>query len=78
MSATARMVPEHELADVIEEAFRTAGGAVRFTADELSGEARLRLFVAHATSFEVHVRGRHPTHGRGYDSRQAADPTAGG
>ena len=31
VSATARMVPEHELADVVDEAFRTAGGAVRFT-----------------------------------------------
>ena len=77
VSATARMVPEHELADVVDEAFRTAGGAVRFTPAELSGDARLRLFVAHATSFEVHVRGRHPTHGRGYDSRQTADPRAG-
>ena len=62
---------------VVDEAFRTAGGAVRFTPAELSGDARLRLFVAHATSFEVHVRGRHPTHGRGYDSRQTADPRAG-
>jgi hypothetical protein len=76
-TASARMVPRAELADVVGEAFRTAGGAVRFTPEDLSGDAALRLFVARATSFEVHVRGRHPTHGRGYDSRQAADPRVG-
>lgn len=74
VSATSRMVPRERLADVVDEAFRPDGGAVRFTPDDLSGDAALRLFVAHATSFEVHVRGRHPTHGRGYDSRQSADP----
>ena len=74
VSASARMVPEEELPRVVDEAFRTAGGAVRFTAEDLSSDATLRLFVAHATSYEVHVRGRHPTHGRGYDSRQSADP----
>ena len=39
--------------------------------------AALRLYVARAAAYEVHVRGRHPTHGRGYDSRQTADPTRG-
>jgi hypothetical protein len=70
------MVAEDELADVVDEAFRTDGGAVRFTPDDLGGDASLRLFVARASSYEVHVRGRHPTHGRGYDSRQTADPTS--
>jgi hypothetical protein len=78
VSATARMVADEELPSVVDEAFRTAGGAVRFTADDLRGDARLRLFVAHATSYEVHVRGGHPTHGRGYDSRQSADPRRAG
>ena len=76
MTATARIVPEDELADVVDEAFRTDGGAVRFGPDDLRGEASLRLYVARASSYEVHVRGRHPTHGRGYDSRQSADPTS--
>ena len=75
VTATARIVPADELADVVDEAFRTDGGAVRFTPDDLRGDASLRLYVARASSYEVHVRGRHPTHGRGYDSRQAADPT---
>ena len=78
ITATARIIPREQLADVVDEAFRTAGGAARFTPDDLSGDAALRLFVARATSFEVHVRGRHPTHGRGYDSRQMADPRAAG
>jgi hypothetical protein len=77
LTATARVVPHERLADVVGEAFRTDGGAVRFTPDDLSGDAALRLFVARATGFEVHVRGRHPTHGRGYDSRQPADPSDG-
>jgi nitroimidazol reductase NimA-like FMN-containing flavoprotein (pyridoxamine 5'-phosphate oxidase superfamily) len=75
VSATAREVPKAELPDVVREAFRTDAGT-QFTPEELSGHARLRLYVARATSYEVHVRGSHPTHGRGYDSRQAADPTA--
>ena len=75
VSATAREVPEAELPDVVGEAFRTDAGT-QFTREELSGDARLRLYVARATAYEVHVPGRHPTHGRGYDSRQAADPTA--
>lgn len=76
VTATARMVPEEELADVVDEAFRTDGGAVRFPPEDLRGDASLRLYVARASAYEVHVRGRHPTHGRGYDSRQAADPTS--
>jgi hypothetical protein len=76
VTATAREVPEGELADVVDEAFRTEGGAMRFTPEELRGDAALRLYVAAANTYEVHVRGRHPTLGRGYDSRQSADPTA--
>ena len=75
VSATAREVPEAELPDVLGEAFRSDAGT-QFPPEELSGDARLRLYVARATAYEVHVPGGHPTHGRGYDSRQAADPTA--
>lgn len=76
MSATARAVTDDELQAVVDEAFRTDGGAVRFTPDELRGDASLRLYVARATSYEVHVRGRHATQGRGYDSRQPAYPSS--
>lgn len=75
ITATAREVPEETLLHVVGEAFRTDAGT-QFAPEELSGDARLRLYVARATAYEVHVRGSHPSHGRGYDSRQAADPTA--
>ena len=75
VSATAHEVPEEQLSDVVGEAFRTDAGT-QFTPEQLSGDGRLRLYVARAASFEVHVPGGHPTHGRGIDSRQAADPTS--
>jgi nitroimidazol reductase NimA-like FMN-containing flavoprotein (pyridoxamine 5'-phosphate oxidase superfamily) len=77
LSATAREISDHELEDVIHEAFRTTAGTRRFEPDELRGAADLRLFIAQLESCEVHVPGRHPVHGRGLDSRQAADPTSG-
>ncbi len=77
LSATAREVPRDELtASVLDEAFDPAGrGARAFTLDELSGDGDLRLYVATATTYEVHVRGSHPTHGAGIDRRMSADPT---
>jgi uncharacterized protein YndB with AHSA1/START domain len=77
LSATAREISDHALEDVIHEAFRTTAGTRRFEPDELRGAADLRLFIAQLESCEVHVPGRHPVHGRGLDSRQAADPTSG-
>ncbi len=50
-------------------------GARAFTVDELSGDGDLRLYVATATSYDVHVRGSDPTHGTGIDRRVATDPT---
>ena len=75
ITATAQEVPQENLPELVGEAFRTDAGT-QFSLEELTGDARLRLYVARATAYEVHVRGRHPTHGRGYDSRQEADPTA--
>ncbi len=75
LGATARMIRDDELEAVCPEAFRTTAGARPFEPDELRGDAELRLYVAAATSWEVHVPGRHPIHGRrGLDSRQPADP----
>lgn len=76
LSATARQVGDDELERVCPEATRTTAGARRFEPDELRGDAPFRLYVARATSCEVHIAGRHPVHGRGVDSRQPADPTA--
>jgi hypothetical protein len=75
LAATARPVGDEELAAVHSEAFRTTAGARRFEPGELLGDAPLRLYVAHATSYEVHVAGRDPVHGQGVDTRQPADPT---
>jgi Pyridoxamine 5'-phosphate oxidase len=77
LSATARAIRDDELEAVTSEAFRTTAGARRFAPDELRGGTPLRLYVASATSCELHVPGRHPVHGRGVDTRQPADPTSG-
>ena len=52
----------------------SVGNAIRFTPEELSGPAELRLYLATATSVEVHVPGRDPVHGTGIDRRQAVTP----
>jgi general stress protein 26 len=75
VTATAREIGD-EVEEVIDEAFRTTAGARRFTPDELRGTADLRLCRARLDSCEVHVPGRDRVHGRGIDSRQAADPTS--
>ena len=78
LSARARPIPADELDAVIGEAFAERGGARRFAAEELHGDADLRLYVASATSCEVLIRGRDPVHGTGIDRRERADPAATG
>jgi Pyridoxamine 5'-phosphate oxidase len=75
LDATARRVEDDELEALVPEAFRTTAGARHFEPDELR-DGPLRLYVASASSCEVHIAGSHPVHGRGVDSRQPADPTA--
>jgi uncharacterized pyridoxamine 5'-phosphate oxidase family protein len=76
IDARAREVREDDLPDLVAEAFDPATrGARAFTPEELSGEGDLRLYVATATAFDVHVRGSHPTHGTGIDRRVTTDPT---
>ena len=43
--------------------------------DELRGDAALRLYVARATSCEVHVPGRHLLNETGIDERRPANPS---
>jgi uncharacterized pyridoxamine 5'-phosphate oxidase family protein len=76
LTASAREVPAEEVPDLVDEAFdpETRGGR-RFGPDELTGDADLRLYVATATSYDVHVRAGHPRLGTGIDRRVAADPT---
>ena len=76
ITATARQVDADELDAVCPEAFRTVAGARPFQPAELRGDAAVRLYVAQASSWEVHVPGRHPVHGRGLDTRQPAAPTS--
>ncbi|HEY4018746.1 MAG TPA: pyridoxamine 5'-phosphate oxidase family protein [Pseudonocardiaceae bacterium] len=76
LSADATAVPDDQLDAACAEAFATEDPH-GFTPDELR-DGTLRLYVAHARSYEVHVRGGHPTYGRGIDSRQPADPRLSG
>jgi general stress protein 26 len=76
VSATARELARDELTDdVLTEAFDDTRGGRSFSVDELSGDGDLRLYVATATAYDVHVRGSHPTHGTGIDRRLPTDPT---
>jgi nitroimidazol reductase NimA-like FMN-containing flavoprotein (pyridoxamine 5'-phosphate oxidase superfamily) len=76
LSALAREVPEDDLSSHLGDAFDPATRhGVAFGVDELTGETDLRLYVATATAYDVHLRGGHPTLGRGTDSRYPTDPT---
>lgn len=75
MAASAEPIADERRDGLWEEAFRSTASARRFTPEELH-EHGLRLYVARVRSFEVHVPGAHPGHGRGVDTRQPADPRA--
>jgi hypothetical protein len=77
VAGTGGEVPDAELDSACREAFRSVPGTRPFAPDELRREAELRLYVAHAATWDVHVPGRHPIHGRGVDTRQTADPRQG-
>jgi hypothetical protein len=74
IGAHAGEVSDDELDDVIPHAFRTTAGARAFARIELQGKAPLRLYVATATTCEVHVPGRDPRNERGIDVRMPASP----
>jgi pyridoxamine 5'-phosphate oxidase-like protein len=74
IGAHAREVPDDEFEGVMAEAFRTAAGARAFARVELQGKAPLRLYVAHATTCEVHVPARDPRNRHGIDVRMPASP----
>ncbi|MFC0533761.1 pyridoxamine 5'-phosphate oxidase family protein [Phytohabitans kaempferiae] len=72
LEADAAAVPDEDLAERCAAAFaRVKPGAHAFTPEELSGDSPLRLYVARATSHEVHIRGRDPHYGTGIDRRLA-------
>jgi hypothetical protein len=75
LDAVAERVPDERLAAVLPEAFAPRAGARAMAADDLRGDAPLRLYVAHVTGCAVHIPGRHPLNERGVDRRYPADPT---
>ena len=78
LTGTAREVRPDELAEHLPKAFDPAGrGGRRFGAEEVSGDDGLRLYVWHATAWEVHVPAGHPELGTGRDRRVAVDPRPG-
>jgi hypothetical protein len=74
VTAAATAIPDDALEAVCCEAFRITAGARRFTPQDLRGDA-LRLYVGRAKSCHVHIAANHPTHGRGIDTRQQANPS---
>ncbi|MFI0357477.1 pyridoxamine 5'-phosphate oxidase family protein [Actinomadura sp. 9N407] len=75
IAAEASIVNDDELPRCCAEAFANVGpGAKRFQPHELSGDAALRLYRAHATSHEIHVPGRDPVYGSGIDTRREVSP----
>lgn len=72
---TAREVQPAALTKHLVTALRPERGARAFTAEELSGEADLRLWVLRVDRWEVHISGAHPTLGSGTDRRTPVDPT---
>jgi general stress protein 26 len=70
LTASATIVADADLAEECAVAFANVRpGAFAFTPDDLSGDAKLRLYVARAIKHEIHVPGRDPAYGTGIDRR---------
>jgi general stress protein 26 len=76
LDATAERVPDEQVEAVVAEAFFPRADARALEAEDLRGDAPLRLYVARATRCAVHLPGRHPLNARGIDVRVPADPAA--
>lgn len=75
VTGTAEEVAADELDAACATAFAHVGeGARAFTAEELSGDADLRLYRATASEIAVHVRGSDPSYGTGTDTRVVVPP----
>ena len=76
VTATAEQVAADELEAARATAFAQVGeGARAFAAEELSGDAKLRLYRATASEIAVHVRGSDPSYGTGTDTRLVVPPS---
>ena len=75
VTATAEEVAADELETACATAFAHVGeGARAFAAEELSGDADLRLYRATASEIAVHLRGSDPSYGTGTDTRRVVPP----
>jgi nitroimidazol reductase NimA-like FMN-containing flavoprotein (pyridoxamine 5'-phosphate oxidase superfamily) len=75
VTGTAREVSDDELEQHLPVAFDPERrGGRRFEAEEVAGDADLRLWVLRVESWEVHIGAGHPTLGTGKDRRVAVDP----
>lgn len=74
VTGTARELGPDDFAEHLPRAFRPERGARAFAAEELTGEADLRLWVLRVDRLDVHVGYAHPTHGTGTDRRVPLDP----
>jgi hypothetical protein len=78
LTGTAREVPGHELGAHLPHAFDPdRRGGRRFSAEELSDDDDLRLWLLHVERCEVHVPAGDPERGTGRDRRVAVDPGDG-
>ena len=75
VAGTGREVQPTDLPEHLPRAFRPEQGGRAFTAEELTGEADLRLWVLRVDRWELHISGGHPTLGSGTDRRAPVDPT---
>lgn len=79
VTGTAREVPDTELGEHLPRAFDPEGrGGRRFTAEEVTGSARLRLWVMRVERWEVHIAAGDPHRGTGRDRREPVDPRLAG
>jgi hypothetical protein len=74
VAGTAREVQPADLPEHLPRAFSPERGGRAFTAEELTGEADLRLWVLRVDRWEAHIGGGHPTLGSGTDRRLPIDP----
>ena len=74
VTGTAREIPADELAQHLANAFDPDRGGRAFTAEELTGDADVRLWLLRVESWDVHIPGGHPTLGAGTDRRMPVDP----
>jgi nitroimidazol reductase NimA-like FMN-containing flavoprotein (pyridoxamine 5'-phosphate oxidase superfamily) len=77
LTGTAREVSAAELTQHLPRAFDPERGGRTFTAEELTGDAHLRLWMLHVDSWEMHIGAGHPRLGTGTDRRLPVDPARG-